>query len=102
MEKQIDVNFGGHVSGGESSSGRKAYTWAYSRKTPRVEEGPRIVFREEDACHLDLTHDDALVISVRIANALVKRVMIDIASSVDVLYLDAFQKLELATVTSLR
>ncbi|RZS07861.1 hypothetical protein BHM03_00038787 [Ensete ventricosum] len=40
-------------------------------------------------------HDDALVISIRMANAYVKRVMIDTRSSADILYFDAFQKLGL-------
>ncbi|RWV91638.1 hypothetical protein GW17_00046075 [Ensete ventricosum] len=40
-------------------------------------------------------HDDELVISVRITNAWVMRVMVDTGSFVDVLYLDAFQKLSL-------
>ncbi|CAL9761059.1 unnamed protein product, partial [Musa acuminata subsp. burmannicoides] len=38
-------------------------------------------------------HDDALVITARIANAQVRRIMIDTGSSADVLYFDAFQKL---------
>ncbi|RWW37597.1 hypothetical protein BHE74_00057269 [Ensete ventricosum] len=38
-------------------------------------------------------HDDALVIMAHIVNARVKCIMIDIGSSVDILYLDAFQKL---------
>ena len=41
-------------------------------------------------------HDDELVISVRIANARVKRIMVDTGSSADILYFDAFQKLGLA------
>ncbi|RZS11192.1 hypothetical protein BHM03_00042502 [Ensete ventricosum] len=45
-------------------------------------------------------HNDALVLSVYIANVLVKRVMVDTSSSVDILYKDAFQKLGL-TMTDL-
>ncbi|RZS14571.1 hypothetical protein BHM03_00046269 [Ensete ventricosum] len=50
-------------------------------------------------------HDDALVISLRMANAYVKRVMIDTGSSADILYFDAFQRLgltdrDLAPLTS--
>ncbi|RRT34314.1 hypothetical protein B296_00053974 [Ensete ventricosum] len=40
-------------------------------------------------------HDDALVISVRIASVLVKRIIVDTGSSAGVLYLDTFQKLDL-------
>lgn len=42
-----------------------------------------------------LNHDDTLVISVRIANAQLKRIVVDTESSIDILYLDAFQKLSL-------
>ncbi|RRT61356.1 hypothetical protein B296_00013793 [Ensete ventricosum] len=38
-------------------------------------------------------HNDALLIMTHIANARVKRIMIDIGSSDDILYFDAFQKL---------
>ncbi|RRT43966.1 hypothetical protein B296_00024692 [Ensete ventricosum] len=38
-------------------------------------------------------HDDALVVTARIANACLRRIMIDIGSSTDILYLDAFHKL---------
>ncbi|RZR71788.1 hypothetical protein BHM03_00007275 [Ensete ventricosum] len=75
VERQIDVIIGGSASDDNSSSTRKAYA--------RTEVGKRHA-REED---LDITfgsgneeypnHDDTLVISIRIANARVKRVMID-------------------------
>ncbi|XP_064979721.1 uncharacterized protein LOC135622020 [Musa acuminata AAA Group] len=41
-------------------------------------------------------HDDALVISARVANAQVRRIMVDTGSSADILYFDAFRKLGLA------
>ncbi|RZS26397.1 hypothetical protein BHM03_00059730 [Ensete ventricosum] len=83
---------------------RKAYA--------RSEVGKRPTTHDED---LDITfksggkefpcHDDVLVISIHMANAYVKRVMIDTESSVDILYFDAFQKLgltdkDLITLTS--
>ncbi|RRT55100.1 hypothetical protein B296_00015131 [Ensete ventricosum] len=50
-------------------------------------------------------HDDALVVSIHMAITYVKIVMIDIRSSVDILYFDVFQKLgltdkDLVTITS--
>ena len=62
-------------------------------KCPRTEFEPEIIFgtKEVECSH----HDDALVISIRIANFQVKRVMADTGSSTDVLYLDAFKKLGL-------
>lgn len=41
-----------------------------------------------------LDHDDALVISVRIANTRVKWITMDTGRLTDVLYLDAFEKLD--------
>ncbi|RRT50751.1 hypothetical protein B296_00013493 [Ensete ventricosum] len=103
VEKQIDVIFGGPASGGDSSSPRKTYARSEVGKRPAHDEDLDITFKsggKEFPCH-----DDALVISIRIANAYVKRVMIDIGSSTDILYFDAFQKLglidiDLVTLTS--
>ncbi|RZR85848.1 hypothetical protein BHM03_00012913 [Ensete ventricosum] len=72
-------------------------------KRPAHDEDLDITFKmggEEYPCQ-----DDTLVISIRMANAYVKRVMIDTESSTDILYFDAFQKLgltdkDLVTLTS--
>ncbi|RZR84798.1 hypothetical protein BHM03_00011679 [Ensete ventricosum] len=104
VDKQIDVIFGGPTSGCDSSSARKAYARSEVGKRPAHDENLDITFKsgsEQFPCH-----DDALVISIRIANAYVKRVMIDTGSSIDILYFDAFQKLgltdkDLATLTSI-
>ncbi|RRT45324.1 hypothetical protein B296_00035613 [Ensete ventricosum] len=103
VEKQIDVIFGGPASGGNNSSTRKAYARFEVGKRPLHDEDLDVTFKsggEEYPCH-----DDALVISIRMANAYVKRVMVDMGSSTDILYFDAFQKLgltdrDLVTLTS--
>ncbi|RRT66552.1 hypothetical protein B296_00012319 [Ensete ventricosum] len=103
VEKQIDIIFGGPASGDNSSSARKAYARSEVGKRPVHDEDLDITFKsggEEYPCH-----DDALVISIRMANACVKRVMIDTRSLADILYFDAFQKLgltdkDLVTLTS--
>ncbi|RRT49616.1 hypothetical protein B296_00005727 [Ensete ventricosum] len=103
VEKQIDVFFGGSTSGGDSSLARKAYVRSEVVKRSAHDQDLDITFKsggEEYPCH-----DDALVISIRMANTYVKRVMIDMKSSADILYFDAFQKLgstnkDLVTVTS--
>ncbi|RRT74167.1 hypothetical protein B296_00012484, partial [Ensete ventricosum] len=67
VEKQIDVIFGGPALGGDSSSARKAYARSEVGKWPTHDEDLDITFKsggEEFPCH-----DDALVISIRIANA---------------------------------
>nr|XP_009385323.1 PREDICTED: uncharacterized protein LOC103972705 [Musa acuminata subsp. malaccensis] len=93
VERQIDVISGGPVAGGNSSTAKKAYARSAIEKHPRPELEPEITFGagEVERSH----HDDALVISIRIANARVKRVMVDTESSADVLYLNAFKKLGL-------
>ncbi|RRT61990.1 hypothetical protein B296_00024919 [Ensete ventricosum] len=93
IEKQIDVIFGGPTSGGDSSSASKAYARSEVGKRPTHDEDLDITFKmggEEYPCH-----DDAPVISIRMAYAYVKRVMLDTESSTDILYFDAFQKLGL-------
>ncbi|RWW33227.1 hypothetical protein GW17_00002072 [Ensete ventricosum] len=82
IEKQIDVIFDG-----------PAYARSEAGKRPLHHEDLDVTFRSEDEEHS--SHDDALVISIRIANAYVKRVMIDTRSSADILYFDVFQRLGL-------
>ncbi|RZS17441.1 hypothetical protein BHM03_00049575, partial [Ensete ventricosum] len=103
VEKQIDVIFGGPASGGNSSSARKAYARSEAGKRPLHHEDLDVTFRSEGEEHS--SHDDALVISIRMANAYFKRVMIDTGSSADILYFDVFQRLgltdlDLAPLTS--
>ncbi|XP_064993937.1 uncharacterized protein LOC135630710 [Musa acuminata AAA Group] len=93
VKKQIDVITGGLVAGGSSMMVRKAYARSTVEKPPRPEFEPKITFgtKEAERSH----HDDALVISIQITNARVKRVMVDTGSFANVLYLDAFKKLDL-------
>ncbi|RWV91700.1 hypothetical protein GW17_00045990, partial [Ensete ventricosum] len=93
VEKQIDVIFGGSSSGGNNSSARKAYVRSEAGKRSLHHEDLDVTFRSEGEEHS--SHDDALVISIRMANAYVKRVMIDTGSSADILYFDAFRRLGL-------
>ncbi|RZR99252.1 hypothetical protein BHM03_00028766 [Ensete ventricosum] len=113
VERQIDVIVGGSIVGGDSSSTRKAYARAEVQKRPQARCDPEITFESEGEYP---NHDDALVITTRITNARVKRIMIDIGSSADILYLKAFQKadapaksasadttdVELSTIPSIR
>ncbi|RRT39723.1 hypothetical protein B296_00058939 [Ensete ventricosum] len=66
----------------------KAYARTEVGKRSAHDEDLDITFRsgsKEYPCH-----DDALVISIRMGNAYVKRVMIDMGSSADILYFDIF------------
>ncbi|RZR86309.1 hypothetical protein BHM03_00013489 [Ensete ventricosum] len=64
--------------GGDSSSAGKAYAHVEVQKRPRARGNPEITF-ESKSEYPD--HDDALVITTRIANARLKHIMIDTGSS---------------------
>ena len=53
---------------------------------------PAIVFMDKDARRLHYPHDDAIVITLAIANYTTRRVLIDNGSSVEILYYPAFQQ----------
>ena len=53
-------------------------------------ESPVIGFSEEDARCLHHPHDDALVISIRIEDYNMHKVLVDNGSSADILYYPAF------------
>ncbi|RZS07189.1 hypothetical protein BHM03_00038004 [Ensete ventricosum] len=54
-------------------------------RMPEAVELAGITSKEEEVGYLDLNHSDALVVSRRMIDAMVKRVLIDIRSSVDIL-----------------
>ncbi|RWV96393.1 hypothetical protein GW17_00040900 [Ensete ventricosum] len=89
----IDVIVDGPAAGGDSTSARKAYARAAVEKRPRRRPDLEISFQPEGEEYPD--HDDALVVTVRIANARVKQITIDTGSATDILYFETFQKLGL-------
>ena len=54
-----------------------------------------ITFNDEDLEGMTQPHDDALVVTVRINGFIVKRVLVDQGSGVEVIYLDLFRGLSL-------
>ena len=48
---------------------------------------------EEDARRLHHPHDDALVVSIRVGNYNVHRMLVDNGNSADILYYPAFQQM---------
>ncbi|RZS13144.1 hypothetical protein BHM03_00044673 [Ensete ventricosum] len=82
IEKQINVIIGRLASKGDSSSTRKAYARSTVEKRPKRDSDPEITFNSGNEKYPN--HDNALVISMRIANARVKRIMIDAGSSTDI------------------
>ena len=58
-------------------------------------EAEDITFSETDARHVHHPHCDALVVKAMIANNNIHRIMVDNRSSVDILYLQAFERMGL-------
>ena len=56
-------------------------------------ESPIIGFSEDNARGLYHPHDDALVVSIRVGNYNVHRMLVDNGSSADILYYPAFQQM---------
>ena len=58
-------------------------------------DNPVIGFSKEDARRLYHPHDDALVVSLRIGDNNMHRVLVDNSSSTDILYYPAFQQMRI-------
>ncbi|XXG51512.1 hypothetical protein AAC387_Pa03g0060 [Persea americana] len=58
-------------------------------------EGVRIWFSDKDLEDVELPHNDALVLTLKLQNFLVQRALVDPGSSSEVLYYDCFKKLGL-------
>ena len=56
---------------------------------------PAISFTDEDAERIHHPHDDAIVITLLIADYTTRRVLVDNGSSADILYYPAFQQMRL-------
>ncbi|XP_061368778.1 uncharacterized protein LOC133311701 [Gastrolobium bilobum] len=93
---------GGRAGGEESGNARKKHLkmcMAISEK-PRFKEerrktGRQVVFEELDDEILDPEHDDPLVISGLLANYRVDKMLVDPESSVDIIFWDAFRRMDL-------
>ena len=89
IKHQANVIVGGPTVGESSSSIRKSYTRELQSKKFHLNGDQPTEFREKETEHLDPEHDDALVISLKIADALVERILIDTKSSVNILSYNA-------------
>ena len=88
---------GGPVAGGISRTSRKAYArqvhniFVVQRTPKNIRLDNQIIsFSEEDTTGTHQPHDDALVITMNIADFITRRVMINNGSLADVLYLLAY------------
>ena len=87
---------------GQSSRSRKTYLKVVqnvqlsgrSPKTRTLEE-QAITFTDEDASRIPHPRDDAIVITLIIADYSTRRVLVDNGSSADILYYPAFQQMNL-------
>ena len=77
---------------GQSSKSRKTYLKAVqnvqlSRRSPRTSgvDDPAITFTDEDAGRIHHPHNDAIVITLLIADYKTRRVLVDNGSSADIL-----------------
>lgn len=98
---EIRVIIGG-TSIGQSSKSRKTYLKVVqnvqlSGQPPRMKgvDEQAITFTNEDLGRVYHPHDDAIVITLLIANYTTKRVLVDNGSSADILYYPAFQQMRL-------
>ena len=89
-------------STGQLSRSRKTYLkvvhnvqlFGRSPKTRTTNE-QAITFTDEDAARIHHPHDDAIIITLLIADYTTKRVLVDNGSSADILYYPAFQQMNL-------
>ncbi|XP_058078669.1 uncharacterized protein LOC131226999 [Magnolia sinica] len=102
---QIRTIFGGSSGGGDSNRARKAHSRKpnlehYVHLTERPSKELRVnpctlTFTEEDAHGIHHPHDDALVVTMTIANRKVYRILVDTESSADVMYSEAFERMRI-------
>ncbi|KAK3013960.1 hypothetical protein RJ639_008506 [Escallonia herrerae] len=99
----INTISGGLAARGSSGRARKAYAReVYITSQPpdkKLKTVPiaAITFFDEDSKDIQTPHDDPLVITVRAGNFDVKRVLIDNGSSTEILFYDAFKKMNIPT-----
>ena len=93
---------GGIAAAGSSKKACKTYlrmvqNVQLTRTVPKIawREGPIIGFSEEDARRLHHPYDDTLVVSIRVGDYNMHRVLVDNGSSADILYYLAFQQMRI-------
>ena len=98
---EIRVMIGG-TSTGQSSKSKKMYLKVVqnvqlSGQSPRMRgiDKPTMSFTDEEAERIHHPHDDAIVITLLIADYTTRRVLVDNRSSADILYYSAFQQMRL-------
>ena len=85
---EIRVIIGG-TSTGQTSKSKKTYLKVV--QNVQLFDEPTISFTDEEAERIHHPHDDAIVITLLIADYTTRRVLVDNGSSADILYYPAFQ-----------
>ncbi|KAK3003044.1 hypothetical protein RJ639_018211 [Escallonia herrerae] len=93
----------GIAAGGSSGKARKAYAREVCVTSPppnkklKMVPAATITFSDDDSKGIKSPHDDPLVITIKAGNFDVKRVLIDNGSSAEILFHDAFEKMNIPT-----
>ena len=98
---EIRIIVGGSLTG-QLSKSKKTYLKVeqnvqLSGRSPktRTPDEQAITFTDEDASRIHHPHDDAIIITLLIADYSIRRVLVDNGSSTDILYYPAFQQMNL-------
>ena len=100
----IQTIYGGFGLGGSSSSSQKRHAReangqveeeVYNLSMPVNEVHQTIAFTNDDLRSLHLPHDDELVVFTRIANFNVQIILVNNGSSVNILFISAFDKMKI-------
>jgi hypothetical protein len=100
--RKIHTIFGGLASWGESTSARNAHARSVRiEKVYKVERPPKfyrkdpmiISFSKKDAEGVLLPYDDALVVTMTVANHTIHRILVDNGSSAEILYWSVVQQM---------
>ncbi|KAL0444441.1 UNVERIFIED_CONTAM: hypothetical protein Slati_2166800 [Sesamum latifolium] len=89
-------SYGGAMRSSRKRHLREVNRQVYVNTTQSPTKGKEvcpITFTEEDEKGVMFPHEDAVVISAIISNMEVRRILIDSGSSVDVMFLEAYQKM---------
>ncbi|KAK2998919.1 hypothetical protein RJ639_019977 [Escallonia herrerae] len=99
----INTISGGLAAGGSSGQAQKAYAREVcvmsqpTNKKQKIVPVATITFFDEDSKGIKTPNDDLLVITIKARNFDVKRVLVDNGSSAEVLFYDAFKKMNTLT-----
>lgn len=72
---------------------RSVMSIKYIRKRPRVDSHEPITFQDSELQGIDTTYDDPMVVTARLNEYELKRILDDSGAALDILYYDVFIRL---------